>query len=742
MMRILIPDQNNGRVSRGRERIPLGSGISQTFGLSLSATSFPENTAQGTTIATATPTNASNPGAVSLSNIVPAGALQMNVDGATIEAGATLVNYETTTTVTVTVSYTDDAGLHNFNRAFSVSDVADGPTLTGATSTLEIELGSPIVDTPISFDANDIFVSPTGQTLTFSALSYGAMNVDGFTVEWTPDISEYNSGSGTVTFSITATDEDGQSLAASFDVDIAAILTAPYLDPTLLLVGNTIGGAYVAGSYPTWAGQTVTEATPIYTVDAATVAGSYVLQVGDLVGAAEVLLSATGSPDLTIYAEPTDVTDFSYTTPDFEYIVPAGSGGAIPDAFVIGEWSIADDGTNGDATVTVSTLPADNGSSLTNLQYRIDGGSAVALGGSTTGTYPIAGFTDTVATDVELRAVNGIGNGPWGDVKSVTTTGIPDAFVIGNWTLTDLTTGGDARIAISALPAANGSALTDLEYKKDAGSWTSLGGTSTGNYDLTGIFTDGVSANVIIRAVNGNGNGTDSDTKAVTTTTSSGWVLVGISPVIKGIVASSQQTDLTALTGGIDTVAAAGDLAVTIAGAASNTDRNLAISGQDSIIQDRATADTYRAMLVIGQKVMPGTPDTSVTITANASSGSSLCAVSYVFRNMNATNEDTLNTNTLNTFDPVMSAVTPTTAGAVALVAAVSAHNQGAVNFNLGGDVYSTASDSRNGTQDITFAVGLIDFSGGTITPAAWTITGTDNAQFSNISASVAYAPA
>ena len=521
------------------------------------------------------------------------------------------------------------------------------------------------------------------------------------------------------------------------------ITTAPYLDPTLLLVGNTIGGAYVAGTYPLFQGNAVSESTPIYTVDSVVVLGTYVLQVGDVVGAAEVTLSATGAPNRVIYAEPTEVTDFSYTTPDFEYIVPAGSGGAVPDAFVIGEWSIADDGTNGDATVTVSTLPADNGSAITNLQYRINGGSAVALGGTTIGTYPIAGFTDTVATDVELRAVNGVGNGLWGDVKSVTTTGVPDAFVIGDWTLTDLTTGGDARIAISTLPAANGSALTDLEYKKDAGAWTSLGGTSTGNYDLTGVFTDGVSADVLIRAVNANGNGADSDTKTVSTTTAgSGWTLVGISPVIKGIVAASQQTDLTALTGGIDTVAAAGDLVVTIAGAASNTDRTLAISGQDSIVQSRVTNDTYRAMLVIGQKVMPGTPDTSVTVTANAASGSSLCAVSYVFRGMTALNEDTLNTNTLNTFNPVMSAVTPVTAGSVALVAAVSAHNIGAVDFNLGGDLYSTAFDSRNGTQDITFAVGLIDYTGGTITPAAWTITGTDDAQFSNISASVAYAPA
>ena len=98
----------------------------------------------------------------------------------------------------------------------------------------------------------------------------------------------------------------------------------------------------------------------------------------------------------------------------------------------------------------------------------------------------------------------------------------PSTFTAGMWTLTDLTTGGDARIAITSLPSDGGSAITDLEYKKDAGSWTSLSGTTTGNYDLTDVFTDGVSADVLIRAVNANGSGADSDTKSVTTTAASG----------------------------------------------------------------------------------------------------------------------------------------------------------------------------------------------------------------------------
>ena len=295
------------------------------------------------------------------------------------------------------------------------------------------------------------------------------------------------------------------------------ITTPAYLDPAKMRVGDVIGAAFTSGTYPDFQGNPVVEASVAYTVDGASVPASYVLQAGDVVGAALVHLTA-GAATRDYYAEPSTIIDFSYATSDLEWTVPPG-GGAVPDAFVVGNWSIADAGTNGDATVTISTLPADNGSALTDLEYRIGVGAAQSWGAAATGTYGIGGLPDGTATDIQVRAINANGPGAWSDTKSVTTTGIPDAFTAGMWTLTDLASGGDARIAISSLPDDTGSAITDLEYKKDAGSWTSLSGTTTGNYDLTDVFTDGVSADVLIRAVNANGSGADSDTKSVTTTT-------------------------------------------------------------------------------------------------------------------------------------------------------------------------------------------------------------------------------
>lgn len=93
----------------------------------------------------------------------------------------------------------------------------------------------------------------------------------------------------------------------------------------------------------------------------------------------------------------------------------------------------------------------------------------------------------------------------------------PAQFAGGGWTVTDLATEGDIRIAISALPDDGGSPITALEYQVDGGAWVSLGGTGTGNYDRSG-FTDAVQVAIAIRAVNLIGNGVASASKNVTPT--------------------------------------------------------------------------------------------------------------------------------------------------------------------------------------------------------------------------------
>lgn len=94
----------------------------------------------------------------------------------------------------------------------------------------------------------------------------------------------------------------------------------------------------------------------------------------------------------------------------------------VPAAFTIGMWSVADLETSGDARVTITSLPSDNGSALTAINYRINAGGAVSSGITTTGTFDIAGLTDDVEVTIELQAVNAVGGGAWSDDKTVTPT--------------------------------------------------------------------------------------------------------------------------------------------------------------------------------------------------------------------------------------------------------------------------------------------------------------------------------
>jgi hypothetical protein len=88
----------------------------------------------------------------------------------------------------------------------------------------------------------------------------------------------------------------------------------------------------------------------------------------------------------------------------------------IPDAFEVADWSLTAGDTEID--VTISSLPADGGTNITSVQYRVDGGSWVSSGGVV--SFTITGLTNAVEYDVELRAVNAIGNSAASDLKSAT----------------------------------------------------------------------------------------------------------------------------------------------------------------------------------------------------------------------------------------------------------------------------------------------------------------------------------
>lgn len=97
-----------------------------------------------------------------------------------------------------------------------------------------------------------------------------------------------------------------------------------------------------------------------------------------------------------------------------------GGGGVTtePAALTAGQWTLS--AGDGQATLNITALPSNGGSAITALEYRMDGGSAVTLSGTGTGSRTIGSLTNGSSYSVQVRAVNAIGNGAWSDVKNVT----------------------------------------------------------------------------------------------------------------------------------------------------------------------------------------------------------------------------------------------------------------------------------------------------------------------------------
>ncbi|MGI3168379.1 hypothetical protein ACRARG_04455 [Pseudooceanicola sp. C21-150M6] len=90
----------------------------------------------------------------------------------------------------------------------------------------------------------------------------------------------------------------------------------------------------------------------------------------------------------------------------------------VPDAFESGDWTLTNAGDGDALTVGISSLPDNGGATITDIEYRVDGGTWTSSGG--TSGFDITGLTEDVEVDVEIRAVNAEGEGDPSDTKSET----------------------------------------------------------------------------------------------------------------------------------------------------------------------------------------------------------------------------------------------------------------------------------------------------------------------------------
>lgn len=89
---------------------------------------------------------------------------------------------------------------------------------------------------------------------------------------------------------------------------------------------------------------------------------------------------------------------------------------SVPEAFHAGDWSLAPG--DEEAHVTIHALPNDGGAAISDIEYRIDGGTWTSSGGTT--DFTLTSLTNDQEYDVDLRAVNSVGPGAASDTKSIT----------------------------------------------------------------------------------------------------------------------------------------------------------------------------------------------------------------------------------------------------------------------------------------------------------------------------------
>ena len=165
--------------------------------------------------------------------------------------------------------------------------------------------------------------------------------------------------------------------------------------------------------------------------------------------------------------------------------------------------------SSGNGLISISfSAGATGGSTITNYQYTIDGGNTWVAFDPVDVTSPVTirGLTNGTPYNIQLRALNAIGEGTASAVVAATPVGAPAAP-------TDVSiTPGDRQLTIPFTPgSANGSPITSYQYTLNGGStWTNFNPGITGSPGIITGLTNGTNYSINIRAVNAIGAGVSS----------------------------------------------------------------------------------------------------------------------------------------------------------------------------------------------------------------------------------------
>jgi len=221
----------------------------------------------------------------------------------------------------------------------------------------------------------------------------------------------------------------------------------------------------------------------------------------------------------------------------------------------------------------------------------------------------------------------------------------------------------------------------------------------------------------------------------------------GITGTKAGATSGNTTLSLTALTGGSNAAAAAGDIVIAVFATGSAADRTLAITDGTTAYtligaELYANGTSYDTNLRVAYKVLTGA-DATVTFGPTGNNADAGAMAVHVWRGISASNPIDVTTTTATgtaSGKPNGAAITPVTSGAVILVAGGAAAATGAAFTQSGAELSNFRSATSVDTNDAMVGIGSKAWTSGAFDPVVWT-GGTANAADSWAAITVALRP-
>lgn len=321
-------------------------------------------------------------------------------------------------------SFSEDSGVQTYDASGDFTGVALVYTINAVTG-VTVNSGTGVV----SFDT-DTMAAQSATSIVVTATNSGGQANSGFNLSITASTASITVEGGTgeavatgptgstdpLTITIGGTDYT-QSVPSSLS-GTAQTLSIALIEANPQPLTNPVG------SGTTGLGDTITWVPPIF-VFADNDPGDATFQVQsdgvDIAGANGLTFDITASEQGTDLRLVTTYPNYSggaavvVTSPVLS--IPAAAG--APDAFVNADWSVATGAGSSELDVSIATLPANNGSAITDVEYDIDGSDTwISLATAVTGTTTITMASPSTSYAIRLRAVNAVGEGPDGNGES------------------------------------------------------------------------------------------------------------------------------------------------------------------------------------------------------------------------------------------------------------------------------------------------------------------------------------